>query len=342
MNSPRSSISDRVSGRLAPACRGYGDLPSPTRPRAPRGSAFTLVELMVAGVITTILLLGMTGIFDQSMKAWRLASRRADAEREVRAALGTIQRDLRGLWLETNVPAYRFTNRVPTLDYVSFPRTPELAQSVSIFFLSTQATNAQPDATVNRGDLCGVGYYVAWETNAKAYNLYRYFQPSDAQLRHLADFLNQTGPVASRTNLFRESVIPNTRDELVGANVVNFRAEFKSVPPFRSRSAAVPEFNGPLILAPRGLRVYATGNNQGRGNNFVVNGNTLGVLLEGCQIDSSLLPTNTVLVGGLGYVQLELTAFGNEAVRTFTRSNDWLNSANIKKYGRTFLWRVDL
>jgi type II secretory pathway pseudopilin PulG len=308
--------------------------------------SFTLVELMVAAVITSLLLLGMTGIFDQSMKAWRLASRRADAEREVRAALGTIQRDLRGLWVETNVPAYRFTNRVPTPDYVRFPRTPELAQSVSIFFLSTQSADAQPDAgNVNRGDLCGVGYYVAWDGTANdrkgAYNLYRYFQPSGAQLGHLIDFLDLSGPIAGRTRLFRESTIPDTRDEIVGANVVNFRAEFKCVPPFRARSPLVAEFNGPLILAPRGTRSYLSTQPRSRGDTFSIGGNTLGVVLEDV-LTSPSVPTNSVLVGGLGYVQLELTAYGSEAVRTFTRSNDWLNSDNIKKFGRAFLWRVDL
>lgn len=313
--------------------------------KATGSRSFTLVELMVAGVITSLLLLGMTGIFDQSMKAWRLASRRADAEREVRAALGTIQRDLRGLWVETNVPAYRITNRVPTLNYVNFPRTPELAQSVAVFFLSTQAQDAQPDAGVNMGDLCGVGYYVSWDPAANdrrgGYNLYRYFQPSSAQLLHLEDFLDQPGLVASRTRLFRQSTIPNTLDEVVGANVVNFRAEFKAVPPFRSRTPSVAEFNGPLILAPRGIRSYPTTQRPTRGDTFSMGGNTLGVVLEDI-LPSPSVPTNSVLVGGLGYVQLELTAYGNEAVRTFTRSNDWMNTNNIRKYGRAFLWRVDL
>ena len=71
-----------------------------------KSRAFTLIELMVAAAITTLLLLGMTGIFDQAMKAWRLSSRRGDAEREIRAALGTLQRDLGGVVINTNLPMY--------------------------------------------------------------------------------------------------------------------------------------------------------------------------------------------------------------------------------------------
>jgi type II secretory pathway component PulJ len=59
---------------------------------------------MVAAAITTLLLLGMTGIFDQAMKAWRLSARRADAEREVRATLSQVKRDLSCIVVNSNLP----------------------------------------------------------------------------------------------------------------------------------------------------------------------------------------------------------------------------------------------
>jgi hypothetical protein len=41
------------------------------------------------------------------------------------------------------------------------------------------------------------------------------------------------------------------------------------------------------------------------------------------------------------YVQLELTAYGSEQVRGFQKM-DWFNTNNIAKFGRSFIWRVDL
>jgi len=300
MNSPRSSISDRVSGRLAPACRGYGDLPSPTRPlppdprppasgfRASRGAAFTLIELMVAAGITTLLILGMTGIFDQSMKAWRLSSRRADAEREVRAALSTIQRDLKGLVVTTELPMYlNSLNRNQTGWKVSTgllpPVTDTIFASSRFFFLSTQSQSAQGPNQL--GDLCGIGYYLAWNNTDRAYHLYRYFRPSADQFASLSSFVTNTASLTNRTGLFPT----NSADEIVAANVVNFRAEVKTV--------------------------------VASGIGFA---------------------TNTVLTNRPSYVQLELTAYGSEAVRSFSTSNDWANPTNLLKFGRSYMWRVDL
>ena len=326
-------------------------LPSPTRLKA----AFTLIELMVAAAITTLLLLGMTGIFDQAMKAWRLSSRRADAEREVRATLNTIQRDVRSLWSDTNVPVYRLTQK-PAIPYVGPSKDPEYSQSVALFFLTRLSTNQQPDPANDRGDLCGVGYYVAWDDSANngkgAYHLYRYLQGSSRQTQNLRAFLQDPRVVTDRDGLF-PSTAPRT-DEIVGAHVVNFRAEFKTVPPVLG-STNVLEHPGPLILARRGIwsltipstvtlsnSEFVSTNRIGQGAN---SNNAIAVSLETANIPAAArttFPTNTVMVSGMSYVQLELTAYGAEAVRNFSSSNDWLNSDNIRKFGRAFLWRVDL
>lgn len=259
-------------------------LPSPTRPKA----AFTLIELMVAAAITTLLLLGMTGIFDQSMKAWRLSSRRADAEREVRGALATIQRDLKGLVVTNNLPIYlNSTDRNQTGWKVSTgllaPITDTIFASSRLFFLSTQSQSAQ--GANQPGDLCGVGYYLAWNNTDRAYHLYRYFRPSADQFNSLSNFIVSSTPLASRTGLFPT----NSADEIVAANVVNFRAEIKTV-----------TTNGVGFAAA------------------------------------------TVLTNRPSYVQLELTAYGSEAVRSFSTSNDWANPTNLLKFGRSHMWRVDL
>lgn len=255
-------------------------LPSSTRSRASRGRAFTLIELMVATAITSLLILGMTGVFDQAMKAWRLSSRRGDAEREVRAALSTIQRDFSSLVVSTNLPIYRVTGATNNR-YIGPRNPPDYNGNVAVFFLSTLGTNQQ--ATNNPGDLCGVGYYVAWDQTTKTYNLYRYLNSSSNQFFALRTFL--TNPNIA---LFPASA---QTDEIVGANVVNFRVEFKTLPALFGN---VTSQDGPIINSRP------------------------------------------------GYAQLELTAYGGEAVRSFSSSNDWTSQSNIQKFGRTYLWRVDL
>ena len=254
---------------------------------------FTLVELMVATAITSLLILGMTGIFDQAMKAWRLSSRRGDAEREVRAALSTLQRDLGGLVVTNTLPMYVGT-AASTLVGISSSNLPNLAPSnasgawsnvsTTLFF----ATSAQSGNAGSAGDIGGVGYYVAWSPNANggtngAYNLYRYYQPPASFLSGISNYL------ASSTRLYQA----NGQDEIVGANVLNFWVQFVVVPPG-------------LLLGP------------------------------------SNLPTIGAITNRPHYIQMELTAYGSEAVRGFTTRQDWGNTNNIKKFGRSFIWRIDL
>jgi type II secretory pathway pseudopilin PulG len=262
-------------------------LPSPTRPKA----AFTLIELMVAGAITTLMLLGMTGIFDQSMKAWRLSSRRGDAEREVRAAMATVERDLGGLVLGPGLPLYvgRFEPSVVGIAASNYPNlAPQSASgawsnvSTALFFASAQ----RPDAA-SPGDISGVGYYVAWDPQSNegrgAYNLYRYFQPPQPFFGDTTNFFKNGG------TLYRQ----NNRDEIVGANVINFWAQ--------------------LVTIPAGLTASPIN-----------------------------LPTSGSITARPKYIQLELTSYGSEAVRSFSTREDWGNTNNIKKFGRSFIWRVDL
>lgn len=196
------------------------------RPGKPAGSAdrsFTLIELMVAASITTLLLLGMTGIFDQSMKAWRLSSRRGDAEREVRAVLTMIQKDFSGLIVQSNLPVIRVTNSSDG-GLIGPSLSPAYGPSVAVFFLTTSAAGTPSGAT--SGDLAGVGYYLAWTTNyrpAGSYDLYRYYLSGTNLLRAMSNYLTTSN------GLFPVSLSPSG-DELVGANVVNFRAEFKTLP----------------------------------------------------------------------------------------------------------------
>lgn len=277
------------------------------RSRASRVSAFTLIELMVAAAITSLLILGMTGIFDQAMKAWRLSSRRADSEREIRGTLSQIQRDLSGMVVNSNMPiAYNLSRITDTQINVgssvfqrqignhppkSGPQGSDWSNASVVLFFTT----AQRSSSTDPGDLAGVGYYVTWDPDSNqgkgAWNLYRRYQRPADFLQGLQAKL--TNPAAGPYH------INNLADpELIGANVFNFWAQLVTI----------------------------NTNAGGTASNMV---------------SYTSLQTGTNVNVRPRYVQLELTAYGAEQVRNFSKT-DWANPTNIAKFGRSYIWRVDL
>ena len=71
-----SPISDRVSGRLAPACRGYGDLPSSVRLNA---AAFSLTEVVIALGIFAVSMVGVLALFPVASATGRESSEETQA-----------------------------------------------------------------------------------------------------------------------------------------------------------------------------------------------------------------------------------------------------------------------
>ncbi|MGN0887148.1 MAG: type II secretion system protein J, partial [Candidatus Spyradenecus sp.] len=55
---------------------------------------FSLIEVLVAMTILTVIVLIVAGIFQQTGLAWTLGLRRADAQAVTRAVVGAISRDL--------------------------------------------------------------------------------------------------------------------------------------------------------------------------------------------------------------------------------------------------------
>lgn len=284
--------------------------PSPLNPLTPRRprAAFTLIELMVAAGITTLLLLGMTGIFDQSMKAWRLSSRRADAEREVRGALAQIKRDLSCMIVNSNLPiAYnqsrisgQFINVASSGSFQllianhppkSGPQGQDWSNASVVLFFATTGGSGQG----NSGDVSGVGYFVTYDTNSNqgrgAWNLYRRYQRPVDLLAGLQARIANPGVGPYHINTLSEP-------ELIGANVFNFFAQ------------------------PVNILTNAGGTNTN-------------------MVTYPSLQAGTNLTIRPRYMQLELTAYGSEQVRGFQRA-DWFNTNNITKFGRSFIWRVDL
>jgi hypothetical protein len=195
--------------------------------------AFTLIELMAATTVLSIVLLMMVGMQDQMSKAWSNANRRTDATREARAACLLMARDLSTFAMRgktfgrfsafptnlTNaaVPFYYSSNGIAGL-------APSDASNCAQFFgLIPEAAKG-----TNPADIALVGYYIAQATNTNvngfvttSYNLFRYYiSPSNAA-SGIATWLSAPNPTAQGlfTNIW-------TNSEILARNACNLQINF--------------------------------------------------------------------------------------------------------------------
>lgn len=271
--------------------------------------SFTLVELLVAVSITTLMLLGMTGIFDQSMKAWQISSRKSDAEREVRSALSILQSDLLGLIVNSNLPIYYNTSRLTGANNVNVantgfqlmvanhpPKAGPIGQnwsntSIVLFFASVQPAGS-PDA----GDVAGIGYFITWDATANAgrggWNLYRRYQsPTDLRQGLQARITTPASCPYSVNTL--------AQPEIIGANCLNFYAQLVNI---SAGAAGVPQN----------------------------------------MVSDAQFQAGTTITTRPKYIQLELSAYGGDQARSFSTQADWSNTNNLRRFARSYVWRVDL
>ena len=210
--------------------------PSSLNPFLPRRhpTAFTLIELMAATTVLSVVLLMMVGMQDQMSKAWSNANRRTDATREARAAARLMGSDLGGMGFRPNSPnsssdafASVLTNQ--GLPYLyssngtgSFTIPNAQSGSAYLFALCNQANRG-----TNYADIGLVGYYIAasGRTNINGfvvtnYNLHRYYVPASNAVSNLTSwFANRTA------NSLFSGVNPAT-DDILARNTCNLRITF--------------------------------------------------------------------------------------------------------------------
>ena len=158
-----------------------------------RRRGFTLLELLVAMAVLSMLVVTLFGMVDAATKLWQDNENRVDAYREARAALNTITDDLKGMFSASN-QLYISTNFVGS--------TPGNAQGDRLFFLSSLAASAQPNGT-GRSDICAVGYFrrftkqnlglsgvSAQDPTKEGYHLYRALAGSGATFTNLSQNLS--------------------------------------------------------------------------------------------------------------------------------------------------------
>ena len=165
-------------------------------------AAFTLTEILIGVVITTMIVVMLGTIFVGLTGTSLRANQRMDAFRDARGALSMMRRDVSNL-----------VRAVPT----------------AYFALADQYNDPNTASTKNRqlyaltsiknglGDVCAVGYYCRWDSTKHAYTLCRYFSSSAATLAILQNHGAEIYALANK--LF----IPATSDETVAAYVWNLQ-----------------------------------------------------------------------------------------------------------------------
>ena len=274
--------------------------------------SFTLIELMAATTVLSVVLLMMVGMQDQMSKAWSNANRRTDATREASAACRLMYEDLACLVYREQT----FDNQAAAADVLtnqgipflyssngSGPITIANAQSGASYFFAV--TGRKPSGS-GLEDLALVGYYIASapRTNVNGfattnYNLYRYYVPASNAVSNLNTWFSASASARTASMLFNPN--PAT-DDILARNTCNLR-----ITPYNRIDGTT-----------RGLP------------NKVANG-----------LNYQFVSAGTASYYSGSKLQVELSVYPEDYAQRIPYSS-WTNSTNIQKYARSYEFRVDV
>jgi len=287
-------------------------LPPRTQARAHTCSAsFTLIELMAASTVLSIILLLMVGMQDQMSRAWSNANRRSETTREARAAASLLSGNLATLILRPAVSGSQFSalaevvsNAPVPFYYFNGTGSPSLTipnyleGSQMIFGLLPQ--KSQTNAAGNPADFALVGYYLGSgsSTNVNGfvttnYHLYRYYIPPSNAWSPTITWLGTPGGGVETlfTNIGENS-------DILARNACNLRIGFL----YDSGNPANNQItNGPNYSIPASTGNFYTGNK----------------------------------------LAVELSFYPDEIAQKLPL-DQWTNSTNVRRYARSFEFRIDL
>ncbi|TXI80527.1 MAG: hypothetical protein E6Q40_14750 [Cupriavidus sp.] len=217
----------------------------PIRQRHPL-SGFTLVELLVACVLTMILAVVLLGVFSNVAGTYQQIEGRTDSFREARAALqfaaGELSQivDVQSL-ANTNSPGYS-----PAPPKVELDIDPD-SLGGSLGFLTRLPSAVQPPNT-GPSDVCLVAYFLSKPTSGEGQSLYRRLIPSKDAFARLA----------GGSSFFQAGDFDPAGSEALAANVLDFRVSLKDEelqPVASTNSAAYVELELEVI-GSRAAKLY--------------------------------------------------------------------------------------
>jgi prepilin-type N-terminal cleavage/methylation domain-containing protein len=155
-----------------------------------RRRAFTLLELLVALGVTSVLVVLMFNVFMNGSTLWQKNEQQLDTFREARAAMQMITRDFSGLSAIPDAP-----DKFPILALRYHSDTaPEDEVNKEIYGIV-------PVRNPGQSSLCAVGYFCVWNTAKNAFVLRRQFTESNMTFENLKTCL-PTGAPLSPTQAF--------------------------------------------------------------------------------------------------------------------------------------------
>lgn len=197
-----------------------------------RSRGFTLLELLVAITVLSLLLVILLGMVEASTQLWRANENRVDAYREARAAINRIANDLSSIYASKNEKHF-LTHEDSDSPKITAATPPEHMEG-RLFFLTALPTDAQEDGK-NKSDLCAVGYFLGYDKTSligkgtDSYNLYRYFRSSDDTFNAL-----RTGKPFDGISL--NTAPTDTRTEIIARNIVSFTVTPLTIDPLDSET----------------------------------------------------------------------------------------------------------
>lgn len=282
----------------------------------PTGPAFTLIELMAATTVLSLVLLLMVGMQDQMSRAWSNANRRTDVTREARTALRLMMGDLSRMTLRS--ATFPADNSTPIINagvpivvggMVGANSNP---LNVPLWLSSTNSqyffgvVSRRPTAN-NPSDLALVGYYIASATNTNAsgisvpsYNLYRYYVPEASNV------ITQLGNwMAGTATLFLPAIRGDTNNEVVARNMVGLRISF---------------FGLTAPISAGGKTCFPVTN----GLNYSIEEGKSGSACTGNRI------------------RIQLVGYPEDTAARFGTLTNWTTSNNLARFSRTFELGLDV
>ena len=269
--------------------------------RSRLATAFTLIELMAATTVLSVILLMMVGMQDQMSKAWSNANRRTDATREARAACLLMAQDLSTFAMRgksfgqyDSFPTNLTTAPVPFYYFNgSGGIAPGGATGCAQFFgLIPQASKSN-----NTADIALVGYYITLATNTNvngftttSWNLFRYYIPPSNAASGIATWLSSPNGTAAAlfTNIQANS-------EILARNACNLQ-----------------------------IKVY---------------GSTTALVTNGLNFSNVVSTSSKDFYRG-NKMGIELSFYPEDSAQKIT-SSAWMNATNIQKYARSFEFKID-